>query len=78
MDNESTLNYVNSTAALLGIPMDADRAVRVAAHLHRTRTIAALLDTADLPVSEELAEIYCPAAFMTLNTCASTHDKQST
>lgn len=63
MDNASTLNYVNSTAALLGVPMDAARAARVAAHLHRTRAMAALLDAADLPVAEELAEIYCPAAF---------------
>lgn len=63
MDNESTLAYVNSTAALLGVPMDGARAGRVAAHLHRTRAMAALLDTADLPVAEELAEIYCPVAF---------------
>jgi hypothetical protein len=65
MDHESTLAYVNSTAALLGVPMDAARAGRVAAHLHRTRAMAALLDTADLPVAEELAESYCPAAFLT-------------
>jgi hypothetical protein len=63
MDNESTLNYVNSTAALLGVPVDDARAGRVAAHLHRTRAMAALLDAADLPVHEEMAEIYCPAAF---------------
>jgi hypothetical protein len=63
MDNASTLNYVNSTAALLGVPMDAARAARVAAHLHRTRSMAALLDAADMPAAEELAEIYCPAAF---------------
>lgn len=65
MDNESTLAYVNSTAALLGVPMDAARAGRVAAHFHRTRAMAALLEAADLPVHEELAEIYCPAAFKT-------------
>ena len=63
MDNESTLNYVNSTAELLGMPMNAARAARVASHLHRTRAMAALLDATDLPVAEELAEIYCPAAF---------------
>ena len=65
MDNESTLNYVSITAALLGVPMDAARAARVTAHLHRTRAMAALLDAADLPAAEELAEIYCPAAFKT-------------
>ena len=63
MDNESTLNYVNSTAALLGVPMDAARAGRVAAHLQRTAAMAALLDAANLPVDVELAEIYCPADF---------------
>ena len=63
MDIESTLNYVNSTAALLGLTMDAARAERVATHLHRTRAMAALLDAVDLPVTEELTEIYCPAAF---------------
>ena len=63
MDNESTLNYVHSTAAVLGIPMDAARAARVAGHLQRTRTMAALLDAANLPAACELAEIYCPAAF---------------
>jgi hypothetical protein len=63
MDNEATLNYVNSTAALLGLPMDAARAERVAGHLHRTRVMAALLDDAALPVDAELTEIYCPLAF---------------
>ena len=48
MNIESTLNYVNSTADLLGIPMDAARADRVASHLQRTRAMAALLDAADL------------------------------
>jgi Protein of unknown function (DUF4089) len=63
MNNEATLNYVNSTAAMLGIPMDAARAERVAGHLQRTRAIAALLDGADLSIADELAEIYCPLAF---------------
>ena len=63
MNQESMLNYVNSTAELLGIPMDAARAGRVASHLQRTVAMAALLDAADLSVEVELAEIYCPAAF---------------
>ena len=63
MNIESTLNYVNSTADLLDIPMDAARADRVASHLQRTRAMAALLDAADLSVANELTEIYCPAAF---------------
>ena len=65
MNIESTLNYVNSTADLLGIPMDAARADRVASHLQRTRAMAALLDAADLSVADELTEIYCPGAFKT-------------
>ena len=63
MTNEPLLNYVNSAAELLGIPMDAARAERVAGHLQRTRAMAALLDGADLTTADELAEIYCPAAF---------------
>ena len=63
MNPVDVLNYVNSTATLLGIPMDAARAERVASHLQRTVAMAALLDAADLPVDAELAEIYCPTAF---------------
>ena len=62
MSHELTLNYVNSAAELLGIPMDAARAERVAGHLQRTRAMAALLDGADLTIVDELAEIYCPEA----------------
>ena len=63
MNEADVLNYVKSTAVLLGIPMDAARASRVASHLQRTVAIAALLDTANLSKDDELAEIYCPAAF---------------
>ena len=63
MIEESTRTYVTSTATLLGIPMDAARAERVAGHFQRTRAMAAMLSNADLPITEELAEIYCPAAF---------------
>ena len=63
MNQADVLNYVTSSAVLLGIPMDAARASRVASHLQRTAAMAALLDAANLPVDDELAEIYCPAAF---------------
>ena len=63
MNEADVMNYVKSTAVLLGIPMDAARASRVASHLQRTVAIAALLDTANLSEDDELAEIYCPAAF---------------
>ena len=63
MNQADVLNYVKSTAVLLGIPMDAARAARVASHLQRTAAMAALLDAANLSVDDELAEIYRPAAF---------------
>lgn len=63
MNEADVLNYVKGTAALLGVPMDAARASRVATHLQRTAAMAALLDTANLSENDELAEIYCPAAF---------------
>ena len=63
MNQAEILNYVTSTAELLGIPMDAARASRVASHLQRTAAMTALLDAANLSVDDELDEIYCPAAF---------------
>ena len=63
MNEADVLNYVKSTAVLLGIPMDAARASLVASHLKRTVAMAALLDAANLSEDDELAEIYCPAAF---------------
>ena len=63
MNEADVMNYVKSTAALLGIPMDAARALRVASHLQRTAAMAALLDAANLSVDHELDEIYCPATF---------------
>lgn len=56
-------NYVKSAAALLALPLSADQAARVAVHLRRTAAMAALIQAVELPVHEELAEIYCPAAF---------------
>ena len=64
MNEADVLNYVKSTAVLLGIPMNAARALRVASHLQRTAGMAALLDAANLTEDDELAQIYCPAAFM--------------
>ena len=55
MNEADVLTYVRSTAVLLGIPMDAARASRVASHLQRTVAIAALLDAANLSVEDELA-----------------------
>jgi Protein of unknown function (DUF4089) len=63
MTDPDLLAYVNITASLLGVPMDAGRAERVAAHLQRTAAMAALLDGAALAPHDEIAEIYSPAAF---------------
>jgi len=65
MNEADVLNYVRSTATLLGIPVDDERARRVASHLQRTVAMAAMLDAANLPANAELAEIYCPAPFQT-------------
>ena len=63
MNEADVLNYVHSTATLLGISVDDERAKRVASHLQRTVAMAAMLDAANLPAHAELAEIYCPAPF---------------
>jgi hypothetical protein len=63
MTDPDLLAYVNITASLLGVPMDAERAARVAAHLQRTAAMAALLEGAPLAPHDEIAEIYSPAAF---------------
>lgn len=56
-------DYVRSTAAVLGLPLDAAQAARVVVHLQRTAAMAALIQAVELPLHEELAEIFCPAAF---------------
>ena len=63
--DSSIADYVKSAAALLALPLSADQAVRVAVHFQRTAAMAALIQAVELPVHEELTEIYCPAAFTT-------------
>lgn len=55
--------YVRASAALLHIPLDDARAMRVAEHLTRTAAMAELLDAASLVVEDEPAALYCPAPF---------------
>ena len=57
------LAYVQAAAALHGLPLTEERAVRVAQHLERTAQLARLLDEAPLAPEGEPAEIYKPAAF---------------
>jgi hypothetical protein len=63
VNEEQALAYVHASAALQGLPLDAARAQRVAQHLLRTAHMAQLLECAPLEPDDELAEIYCPAAF---------------
>lgn len=63
MDDEMIPAYVSASAALLGIPMNAARVGRVAAHMQRTAAMAALLEGTPVAMHDELAEIYSPAAF---------------
>jgi hypothetical protein len=63
MNDTRMLAYVETTAALLKLPMDAARIERVAVNLQRTAAMAALLEAVPLTAHDELAEIYKPAAF---------------
>jgi hypothetical protein len=58
MNDGDMLDYVKASAALMGLPLDAARAQRVAEHLQRTSALAALLEEAGLVVSDEPAEVY--------------------
>lgn len=63
MADTDLLDYVKAAAALQRLPLDEARARAVAGHLARTAALAALLDAADLPPLQEIAEIYRPAPF---------------
>lgn len=63
MNDTRMLAYVETTAALLKLPLDAARTQRVAVNLQRTAAMAALLDEVPLAAHDELAELYRPAAF---------------
>lgn len=63
MDAHQTLTYVKAAAIAVALPLDDARAQRVAMHLRRTAELASQLDTFELDVSEESAEIFRPAVF---------------
>lgn len=63
MDEAKISAYVDSTAAVLELPLPPERAARVCAHLQRTAAMAALLGSVPLVPHDEPAEIYSPAAF---------------
>lgn len=60
MNDAHALAYVRASAAVLGLPLDDEQVVRVAAHLQRTAAMAKLLDEQAMPPELELAEIYKP------------------
>lgn len=63
MTEAEILTYVQASATALGLPLDAARTQRVAAHLTRTAALAQLLLDAPMEPHDELAEIYSPLAF---------------
>lgn len=63
MNEAQTLAYVQATAVLLDLPLDVERAARVAAHLQRTAAMAQGLQAFPLDDEAEPAEVYCPAPF---------------
>ncbi|HTJ98354.1 MAG TPA: AtzG-like protein [Bordetella sp.] len=63
MNEEVSLAYVQASAALLDLPLDAAQAARVAAYLARTADMARMLDEAPLDVADEPVALYCPATF---------------
>ena len=63
MNETRMLAYVETMAALLRLPLDAERTQRVAMNLQRTAALAELLEGAALAPHDEPAEVYKPAAF---------------
>ncbi len=63
MTEDEILDYVKTTARVLGLPLDEERAKAVALHLGRSVPIARVVEGAQLAPADELAEIYRPAPF---------------
>lgn len=63
MNDAQVLHYVKAAALALELPLDADRAERVAGYLARTAALAKVLESFPLGVEDEPAEVYSPAPF---------------
>ena len=63
MTDEQTLALVRANAVALQLPLEDAQALRVAVHLQRTATIAAVLDGCPLSPHDEPAELFHPAPF---------------
>ncbi|ARP80089.1 hypothetical protein CAL12_04120 [Bordetella genomosp. 8] len=60
---DTALAYVQASAALLDLPLDAAQAARVAVYLARTADMARVLEDAPLEVADEPVALFCPAPF---------------
>ena len=67
MTDDDMLAYVTSCATVQGIPLTEQRAAAVAAHLKVAIGIARIVPSSELAPHDELAQIYCPAPFPTLD-----------
>jgi len=63
MEESQVLQYVQSAAQAIALPLTPERAAAVAQHFGRTVAIARLLDNAPLAPHDELVQIYQPAPF---------------
>ena len=63
MTDQQLLAYANASADVLGIPMDAARALRVAGYLRLSGNFAGLLEAVAMGPELEPAEVFCPAPF---------------
>ena len=63
MEVADLLSYVRSAATLQALPLDDERARRVASHLVRTAALARQLEAFPLSAGDEPAQIYSPAPF---------------
>lgn len=63
MDEDEILQYVQSAARLLDLPLDPARAQAVALHFGRTAAIAKALQGVSLAPDAEPAALYQPAPF---------------
>lgn len=63
MNDADLLAYVQAAARLLELPLDEARAQAVALQLGRTLQMARQLEAFPLAQTQELSEIFCPAAF---------------
>jgi hypothetical protein len=66
MTEEQALSYVQGASHALDLPLDAERAQRVAANLARSAVMARMLDKVPMAAHDELVEIYCPKPFPAL------------